>query len=81
MKITVKFSGLFKALAGVEQDRVDVPEETTVDDLARVLGRKYEKLKMESELTFFVVNDKVSNRNQILTDGDQVRIFQMVAGG
>jgi molybdopterin converting factor small subunit len=81
MQITIQFSGLFKALAGVDQDLVDVAEGTTIDQLARTLGRKYEKLPMESELTFFVVNDKVSKRDHILADGDHVRIFQMIAGG
>jgi len=81
MQITVKFASLFKALTGVDQEQVDVPEGTTVGELAQTLGRKYENIKIESELTFFVVNDKVSNRKHILADGDQVRIFQMVAGG
>jgi molybdopterin converting factor small subunit len=81
MRITVQFTGLFKVLAGVDQDLVDVAEGTTVNQLARTLGCKYEKLPIESELTFFVVNDNVSNRDHILADGDQVRIFQMLAGG
>ena len=81
MQITVKFAGLFKALSGVDQDRVDVAEGTTVDQLARTLGRKYKELPCGSGLTYFLVNDRISKREQVLEAGDQVRIFQMFAGG
>ena len=81
MQVTVKFTSLFRTLSGIDQDLVDLPEGTTVDQLARTLSRKYEKLPMESEQTFFVVNEKMAKRDRILLDGDQVRIFQMFAGG
>ena len=81
MLITVKFSSLFKALSRVDQDIVDVSEGTTIDQLANVLGRKYKNLPFDSELTFFIVNDKISARDHILVEGDNVRILQSLAGG
>lgn len=81
MQIIVKFASLFKALSGVDQDLVDVTEGTTIDQLAQTLGQKYKELPFDSGLTFFLVNDKVSKREQVLAEGDQVRIFQVLAGG
>lgn len=81
MQITITFLSLFKALAGVDQDRVDVAEGTTIDQLCQTLGQKYTGLPFESEHTFFVVNDKVSKRDHVLQENDEIRIFQLIAGG
>jgi sulfur carrier protein ThiS len=72
---------LFKALSGVDQDRVDVVEGITIDQLCQTLGQRYKKLPFDNEHTFFVVNDKVAKRDQILQENDEVRIFQLIAGG
>jgi molybdopterin converting factor small subunit len=81
MRITIRFAGVFKALSGVERDTMEVAEGTTVDQLCRTLGRKYNGLPIESEQTYLVVNDKVSTRDRVLQENDEVRIFQMIPGG
>jgi molybdopterin converting factor small subunit len=81
MRINIKFSSLFKALSRIDQDMVDVADGTTIDQLRQTLGQKYKDLPFDSEQTFFVVNDKVSKRDQVLQENDEVRIFQMIAGG
>jgi molybdopterin converting factor small subunit len=81
MRITITFASLFKALSGVDQDRVEVVEGTTIDQLCQTLGQRYKGLPFDSEQTFFVVNDKVSKRDRVLQENDAVRIFQLIAGG
>jgi molybdopterin converting factor small subunit len=81
MRITITFASLFKALSRVDQDRVEVTEGTTIDQLCQTLGQKYKDLPFDSEQTYFVVNDKVSKRDRVLQENDEVRIFQMIAGG
>jgi molybdopterin converting factor small subunit len=81
MRITIRFASLFKALSHVDRDRVEVVEGTTIDQLCRTLGQKYRGLPFESEQTYFVVNDKVSQRDRVLQENDEVRIFQMIPGG
>jgi molybdopterin converting factor small subunit len=81
MRITVKFSSMFSALAGVEQDVLDVNEGTTIGRLSKILGEKYGKLPLESRKTYFQINDQISTSDQVLAEGDQVRIFQLLAGG
>jgi molybdopterin converting factor small subunit len=81
MQIIIHFAGIFKALSGIDQDRIDVPECTTVAQLSRELGKKYKPLPFESPQTYFVVNDKIVQKDHTLSDGDHIRIFQLIAGG
>ena len=81
MRITVQFSSLFRTLAGVEREVLDVAEGTTIDRLSSILAQKYQNLPLESGKTYFMINGQISRRNQVLAEGDQVRIFQLLAGG
>jgi molybdopterin converting factor small subunit len=81
MRIIVKFSSLFKTLSGVDVDIVDVSDGSTIEQLTKILRRKYHDLPFDQEQTFYLVNDKVSKRDQVLEEEDQVMIFQMFAGG
>jgi len=81
MHVAVTFSGLFYSLAGVRRDTVDMPDGGTINQMIDILGRKHKKLPLQDEPTFYMVNDKISKRDHILKEGDQVRIFQMFAGG
>jgi molybdopterin converting factor small subunit len=81
MHVTVQFSSLFHTLAGVEQEVLEVAKGTTIDRLAGILLQKYQTLPLQSEKTYFVINDQIAARDRVLADGDQVRIFQLLAGG
>ena len=81
MRITVQFSSLFNTLTGVEQEVLDVTEGTTIDRLVGILLQKYQNLPLQSEKTYFVINDQIVTRDRVLADGDKVRMFQLLAGG
>ena len=81
MRITVIFSGLFRILAGVEQDVLDVAEGTTVERLSDILEKEYQDLPLETSKTYFMLNSQVPMRNQVLAEGDQVQVFRLLAGG
>jgi len=81
MHITVIFSGLLRILAGVEREVLDVGEGATVERLTGILEKKYQNLPLERSKTYFIINSQVSTRNQILAEGDQVQVFQLLAGG
>ena len=55
MKITVKFSSIFKALSGIDQNKVEIPEGTTVEQLSMELSKRYANLPFESEKTFVIM--------------------------
>ena len=81
MRIIVKFTGVFSHSAGVDQDVVEVPEASTIESMIDVLSLKYTKLPLKDKKTYYFVNEKVADRDKVLNDGDQVMIFQMMAGG
>ena len=81
MRITVQFSTLFRTLTGVEQDVLDVAEGTTIDQLASILFEKYQNLPLEKKRTYFIINGEIVTRDQILADGDEVQILQLLTGG
>ena len=81
MQIIVKFTGVFSHSAGVERDVIEVPEATTIESMIDTLSLKYTKLPFKDKKTYYFVNQKMSSRDKVLKDGDQVMIFQMMAGG
>jgi molybdopterin converting factor small subunit len=81
MLITIKFSGFFRALAGVDQKVLDVDDGATIQGLTRLLAEKFQNLPLEDERTQFFVNGQLSAHNQVLAEGDRVLIFQMLTGG
>jgi molybdopterin converting factor small subunit len=81
MHITVQFLSLFRTLTGVEREVLDVAEGTTIDRLSSILVQKYQNLPIESEKTFFMINGQLSTRKEVLAEGDQIKIFQLAAGG
>ena len=80
MEITVKFSSLIKILARLDHDLVDVDEGTTIDQLTRILDRKYKNLHFDGEKTKFLVNSKFVNGDKVLAEGDEVSVFQTLKG-
>ncbi len=81
MRVTVKYSGFFHTLAGVERETVDLTEGGTINHMVETLSRKHKKLPLQDEHTFYIVNNTISKRDQILTEGDHVIILRMFAGG
>ena len=81
MRITVLFLSFFRTLTGVEREVLDVAEGTTIDRLSSILVQKYQNVAIESEKTFFMINGQLSTRNEVLAEGDQIKIFQLAAGG
>ncbi len=81
MRITVQFLTLFHTISGVEQEVLEVAEGTTIDQLTETLIQKYQNLPLKSEKTYFVIQGQIVTRDHVLTEGDKVQIFQLLAGG
>ena len=81
MVVKVKFSGLFYSLAGVEEDTVDIKDGGTIHHVIQVMSQKYKNLPLQDGQTFYMVDNKIAKRDQVLTEGDRVIMFQMLAGG
>jgi molybdopterin converting factor small subunit len=81
MQIIVKFTGVFSHSAGVDRDVVEVPEGSTIERMIEALSLKYTNLPFKDKKTYYYVNEEGADRDKVLQDGDQVMIFQMMAGG
>jgi len=47
MRIIVKFASLFKTLSGVDVDSVDISDGSTIEQLTKILRRKYHDLPFD----------------------------------
>lgn len=81
MKITVKYAGRFSTLTGKKKETIEVEEGKTLNRLIDILGGSYDIRPQLDQGTLFLVNDKIAKREQALVEGDEIHIFQMMAGG
>lgn len=72
---------LFHTISGVDLEVLEVAEGTTIDQLSESLLQKYPDLPFQDEKTYFVVQGQIVSREHVLTEGNKVQIFQLLAGG
>lgn len=81
MKITVKYSGHYCDLTGMKRETVEIGEGETIGLLFDTLCRQYSNLSPLKEGTIYMVNGKITKKERVLVEGDEVQLFQMMAGG
>lgn len=81
MQITVKFFSDFKELCGVDEVDMDLPQGTSVRELLKFIGLRFDNIQYSFEKTLIMVNEKISQRKHILEDGDVVMVLPFMGGG
>ena len=81
MNITIKYTGQYCTLTGKKKETLEVETGKTLDHLIDILGDEYDLRSLLEEGTLFLINDKIAKRQQVLSEGDEVHVFQMMAGG
>ena len=81
MKVTVKYAGHFSTLTGKKKETIEVEEGQTLNHLVDSLGSSYDIRSLLDQGTLFLINDKIAKREQALLEGDEIHIFQLMAGG
>lgn len=81
MKVTVKYSGHFRNITGKKKETVEMGEGGTLGHLFDMLCGKYDNLPPLNEGIIYLVNGKIAKREQVLVEGDETHIFEMMAGG
>jgi molybdopterin converting factor small subunit len=81
MNVTVKYSGLFSHLTGKKRETLEMAENETLGRLCDTLCGKYENLPPLNEGLIYLVNGRTAKKEQVLVEGDEIQIFQMMAGG
>jgi molybdopterin converting factor small subunit len=92
VKITVKYFGQLRQVAGVEGEDGECPAETTVQDYLKNVAKRHEatfsRILFDEQdrlrpSVIVAINDAVVGRGRpcILKDNDQVTLLAAIAGG
>ncbi len=89
-KIRVYFNGLFRQIAGKEEESVEISE-TTLEGLVRVLERSYgaefngllrdAQKQLRPGVTAFINGREFAGWQAPLADGDKVTFLHFISGG
>ena len=80
MNVAVKFTS-YSSLAGASESMLELPAGATVADLAGLLAERFPSLFPVAERAIYLVNHRTGTRDTCLSDGDQVLMLQVLAGG
>ena len=89
MKVDVHFFGIFRSITNRSEQRIAIPEGSTIRELLDKLIEQYDKMepilsprKIKESHVLVTHNEKpVRNYEKILADNDQIYIFIVLSGG
>ena len=81
MVVSVKFFGLQRKLTRQEGIKVPVTEKTRVTDVLCYLEKQYPDMPLGEDTVTVMVNNQISNRDQILAENDLIAFIPHVGGG
>jgi MoaD family protein len=81
MKVNVQFYSYFKNLTGTPSMELDLPQKSTIGDLAAQLQTRFPRLKEMQRSTLIAVGLEYQDTTFVLTEGDEVALFPPVQGG
>lgn len=81
MEVRVRYFAAHKELAGLAEERVTVPDGTTVGELLEVVMVSHPELEGLRRDTVVSVNRGVGSSGTVLEDGDDVALLPPIAGG
>ena len=81
MRVTVTFFAAIRDAAGTAEERVELPDGSTVDGLLRELHRAHPALRALAGDTLVSLNRGLGEGSTVLRDGDSVALFPPIAGG
>jgi len=81
MQIRVLYFATLRDRAGVREESLSIPAESTVSDLKQALGERHQSLGPALDSVLVSVNREYAFPGEQLADGDEVAIFPPVSGG
>jgi len=80
MKVLVKLFASYREAAGVSEEVIEIPDDSTVGEVIEAIVAKYPGLEdMSSAIR--ALNQKVVDPDAKVNDGDTLAIFPQVGGG
>ncbi|WP_029522936.1 molybdopterin converting factor subunit 1 [Persephonella sp. KM09-Lau-8] len=81
MRIKVLYFSSVKDKIGLPSEDIELTENSTVNDLVKLLSEKYPQIKDTLQNSMFAVNEEYASTDQKLKEGDTVAIIPPVSGG
>lgn len=81
MQVNVLFFGMARDLAGVAEERLEIPDGERLGDLWRKCEARFPRLGEIAGSLVTSVNQEIADRERILRDGDEVAFLPPVSGG
>jgi sulfur-carrier protein len=81
--ITLKYFASLRAIAGREEERLDVGSETTVQQLSETLSKTAPQIgeMIQRKRIMVSVNQDVADLTTVIHDGDEVAFLPPFSGG
>jgi molybdopterin converting factor subunit 1 len=80
LKIKIKYYAYFKEFTGKEEEILDVPEESTLNEIRDFVKSLYEKIRQQEQV-LVAVNGSFKPLDTVIHEGDLVSFFPPVSGG
>jgi molybdopterin converting factor subunit 1 len=84
MRVKLLCFGVLRDLLRVATEEVEIPEDSTVEDLLRILEQRTSNSRMDAKVwarLAVAVNREYSSAGTVLQDGDEVALLPPVSGG
>jgi len=81
LRIKVLYFSSVKDKIGLPSEDIELSENSTVNDLIKLLSEKYPQIKNSLQNSMFAVNEEYASTDQKLKEGDTVAIIPPVSGG
>jgi molybdopterin synthase catalytic subunit len=81
MQVVVRLFATLRQEAGWSEQKVDLPEGTTLGEALQRLEEEYAGLRLSNRAVYAAVNQSYAKLDQRLADGDVVAVFPPVSGG
>jgi molybdopterin converting factor subunit 1 len=81
MRVTVRYLGMLKEIAGLEGEPVEVADGTVVGELYAALQQRIPQLQQFRHAVALAVNYEYSGTERRLHEGDEVALIPPVSGG
>jgi molybdopterin converting factor subunit 1 len=81
IRINLLYFAFVKDKTGIEFELLDLPSDTTVKSLIKIILEKYPSLSNLMDMIQISVNYKIVDVDTILKDGDEVAFLPPISGG
>ena len=81
MRIKVLYFSSVKDKIGMSSEDIELAENSTVNDLVKLLSEKYPQIKDSLQNSMFAINEEYASTDKKLKEGDTVAIIPPVSGG